>query len=38
MSLFQRAHDIISATANRALDSAKNPNEMLDYPTSGGDL
>jgi phage shock protein A len=31
MSLFQRAHDIVSAKANKALDSAENPNEMLDY-------
>src|ERR1700678_2345706 len=31
MSLFQRAHDIVSAKANRALDSAENPSEMLDY-------
>jgi len=31
MSLFQRAHDIVAAKANRALDSAENPNEMLDY-------
>ena len=30
MSLFQRAHDIVSAKANKALDSAENPNEMLD--------
>jgi len=28
MSLFSRAHDIVSAKANRALDSAENPNEM----------
>jgi len=31
MTLFSRAHDIVSAKANRALDSAENPNEMLDY-------
>jgi phage shock protein A len=31
MSLFQRAHDIVAAKANKALDSAENPNEMLDY-------
>lgn len=30
MSLFQRAHDIIEAKANKALDAAENPNEMLD--------
>jgi phage shock protein A len=30
MGLFQRAHDIIEAKANRALDAAENPNEMLD--------
>ena len=30
MSLFQRAHDIVTAKANKALDSAENPNEMLD--------
>ncbi len=30
MSLFQRAHDIMAAKANKALDSAENPNEMLD--------
>ena len=30
MSLFQRAHDIVAAKANKALDSAENPNEMLD--------
>jgi phage shock protein A len=26
-----RAHDIVSAKANKALDSAENPNEILDY-------
>lgn len=31
MGLFQRAHDIISAKANKAIDAAENPNEMLDY-------
>jgi phage shock protein A len=31
MSLFQRAHDILAARANKALDSAENPSEMLDY-------
>jgi phage shock protein A len=31
MSLFQRAHDIVAAKANKALDSAENPTEMLDY-------
>jgi phage shock protein A len=31
MSLFSRAHDIIAAKADKALDSAENPNEMLDY-------
>jgi phage shock protein A len=30
MSLFQRAHEILEAKANRALDSAENPSEMLD--------
>jgi len=30
MSLFQRAHDIVAAKANRALDSAEKPDEMLD--------
>jgi phage shock protein A len=30
MSLFQRAHDIISAKANKALDAAEKPDEMLD--------
>ncbi len=30
MGLFQRAHDIVEAKANRALDQAENPNEMLD--------
>ena len=31
MSLFQRAHDIVAAKANKALDAAENPNDMLDY-------
>jgi phage shock protein A len=31
MSLFSRAHDIVAARANKALDSAEDPNEMLDY-------
>jgi phage shock protein A len=31
MSLLSRAHDIVAAKTNRALDSAENPNEMLDY-------
>jgi len=31
MSLFSRAHDIVAAKANKALDSAENPDEMLDY-------
>jgi phage shock protein A len=31
MSLFSRAHDIIAAKANKTLDSAEDPNEMLDY-------
>ena len=31
MSLFSRAHDIVAARASKALDSAENPNEMLDY-------
>jgi phage shock protein A len=30
MSLFQRAHEIVQAKANRALDAAENPDEMLD--------
>src|ERR1700677_3265049 len=30
MSLFQRAHDIIEARANKALDAAEKPDEMLD--------
>jgi phage shock protein A len=31
MSLFQRAHDIVAAKANKALDNAEQPDEMLDY-------
>jgi len=31
MGLFQRAHDIVAAKANKALDAAENPNEILDY-------
>jgi len=31
MSLLQRAHDIVAARANKALDAAENPTEMLDY-------
>jgi phage shock protein A len=31
MSLFSRAHDILAAKANKALDSVEDPNEMLDY-------
>ena len=30
MSLFQRAHEIVQAKANKALDAAENPSEMLD--------
>jgi phage shock protein A len=30
MGLFQRAHDIVEAKTNRALDSAERPDEMLD--------
>jgi phage shock protein A len=30
MGLFQRAHDIVEAKANRALDTAERPDEMLD--------
>ena len=30
MTLFQRAHDIVSAKANKALDAAEKPDEMLD--------
>jgi phage shock protein A len=31
MSLFSRAHDILAAKANEALDSVENPDETLDY-------
>jgi phage shock protein A len=31
MSLFSRAHDILAAKANKAVDSVENPDEMLDY-------
>ena len=30
MSLFQRAHDILNAKANKALDAAEKPDEMID--------
>jgi phage shock protein A len=30
MSLFQRAHDILAAKANKALDAAEKPDELLD--------
>ncbi|MEP7022733.1 MAG: PspA/IM30 family protein [Actinomycetota bacterium] len=30
MSLFERAHDILAAKANKALDTAEKPDEMLD--------
>jgi phage shock protein A len=30
MSLFQRAHEIVQAKANKALDAAEQPDEMLD--------
>ena len=30
MTLFQRAHDIVNAKANKALDAAEKPDEMLD--------
>ena len=30
MSIFQRAHDIVQAKANKALDKAEKPDEMLD--------
>ena len=30
MSLFQRAHEVLEAKANRALDAAEKPDEMLD--------
>jgi phage shock protein A len=31
MSLFQRAHEIVQAKANKALDAAEKPDETLDY-------
>jgi phage shock protein A len=31
MTLFQRAHDIVAAKTNKALDAAEKPDEMLDY-------
>jgi len=31
MSPFRRAHDIVAARANVALNTAENPSEMLDY-------
>ena len=31
MSLFSRAHDLLAAKANEALDSVENPDEQLDY-------
>jgi phage shock protein A len=31
MTLFQRAHDILAAKTNKALDAAEKPDEMLDY-------
>src|SRR6516225_4099039 len=30
MTLFSRAHDILAAKANKALDAAEKPDEMLD--------
>src|SRR6266852_1324506 len=30
MSLFQRAHDLLAAKANKALDAAEKPDDMLD--------
>src|SRR5256884_9541529 len=30
MSLFSRAHDVLAAKANKALDAAEKPDEMLD--------
>ncbi len=30
MTLFQRARDILAAKANKALDAAEKPGEMLD--------
>jgi phage shock protein A len=34
MTLFQRAHDILAAKANKALDAAEQPDEMLDLSYS----
>jgi phage shock protein A len=34
MSLFSRARDIVAAKADKALDAAEDPNEMLDYSYS----
>jgi len=34
MTLFQRAHDILAAKTNKALDAAEKPDEMLDYSYS----
>jgi phage shock protein A len=34
MTLFHRAHDILAAKANKALDTAEKPDEMLDYSYS----
>jgi len=31
MTVFQRAHDILAAKTNKALDAAEKPDEMLDY-------
>ena len=31
MSLFSRTRNIVAAKADKALDSAENPNELLDY-------
>ena len=31
MGVFQRAHDIMAAKTNKALDAAEKPDEMLDY-------
>ena len=31
MGFFERAHDIVAAKANKALDKVEDPNEMLDY-------
>jgi len=34
MTLFQRAHDIVQAKANKALDAAEKPDEISISPTS----